>query len=276
MSSAIDNRQENGSLSSMGDRVVVHANNLTLFGVQYRPYWLMTDFACLLSLLYAWAFTRHFPAISGLYLAVALLSSLLVYKIVREVKAAIGTTAARSFLQDCLLVVIPSFLIVSILCKQPVNLALAYMGTVMPLYGCLTRVGCFLSGCCYGKPSGRGIYYPDSLFEKSNNRWRRYSPSPNPRLRVFPIQLLEASAQATLFVALTILLWQIPSVASFIFWLYLSLYAAVRFTLDFFRTTSARRRYGRFSEAQLTCIAVQAVSLIILKCLCDTPNIFSN
>jgi prolipoprotein diacylglyceryltransferase len=61
------------------------------------------------------------------------------------------------------------------------------------------------------------------------------------------------------------LVWQNPAAASSIFWLYLSLYAIVRFALDFYRTTSARPRYWRFSEAQLACMAVQVVSLTVLR-----------
>jgi phosphatidylglycerol:prolipoprotein diacylglycerol transferase len=256
-------------LSRVGDRLVARANQLFLFQVHYRPYWLMSDLACLSALSYAWIFSRRFQTISGLSLTLALLTSLLVYKVVREVKASIGMAAARSFLQDCLLVIIPSFLLVIALCRQPMNLALAYLATVMPLYGSFVRIGCFLGGCCYGRLSSRGVLYPDSLFEQSNCRWRRYSPSPNPRSRVFPIQLLEASAQAVLFLILAARVWQNPGLASFIFWLYLFLYAVVRFTLDFARSTSARRRYWKFSEAQLTCIAVQIVSTIVLVYLLE-------
>lgn len=258
------NKKNNNTLSSVADRVIATANELTLFRVHYRPYWLMSDLACISSLIYAWVFARHFPSVSNLALTLALLISLFVYKIVREVKASIGIVAARSFLQDCLMVIIPSFLLVMALLRQPLNLALAYLGTVMPLYGSLVRIGCFLGGCCYGKRSSSGVLYPDSLFKPNSCSWRRYSPSPNPGSRVFPIQLLEASAQAVLFIGLLTFVWTVPGSASFIFWLYLLLYASVRFALDFFRTTSARRRYWKFSEAQLTCIALSFVSSTVL------------
>jgi hypothetical protein len=85
------------------DAIVVHANRLTLFRVHYKPYWIMSDAAALSAVVYAWAFSRRFPTVSGLGLAVAVLAALLVYKIVLDAKAALGKTAARSFLQDCLL-----------------------------------------------------------------------------------------------------------------------------------------------------------------------------
>jgi phosphatidylglycerol---prolipoprotein diacylglyceryl transferase len=246
------------------DAVVFHANRLTLFRVRYKPYWVMSDAAALSAQAYAWAFSKRFPDVSGLGLGLAILVALLIYKIVLETKAALGKEAARSFLQDCLLVIIPCFLVVSLLFKQPPSLALAFLGTLLPLYGCLARVGCFLGGCCYGKPSTNGVLYPRTIFESTGHRCRRYSASADPGTRVFPIQLVEAAAQAMLFGIFAIMVWQYPSTAGSIFWLYLSMYSVVRFVLDFYRTTSARPRYWHLSEAQLICIAVQAVSLAVL------------
>ena len=139
------------------DTIVRYANRVTLFGVRYKPYWIMSDLATFSALVYAWAFSRRFPQVSGVGLGLAVLVALLVYKLVLEVKAALGKSAARSFLQDCLLIIIPSFIAVSILLHQPMNLAFSFVGTLLPLYGCFARLGCFLAGCCYGKPSGRGI-----------------------------------------------------------------------------------------------------------------------
>lgn len=246
------------------DTIVIHANRVTIFGVQYRPYWIMSDVAMAAALTYAWAFSHRFRNVSGLGLGVAVLAALLVHKIVLEIKAIFRKAAARSFLQDCLMIIIPCFLAMSLVFKQPLSLALAFLGTLLPLYGCLARVGCFLGGCCFGKPSKLGVLYPASIFESIGHGCRRFSPSPNPGIRVFPIQLVESAAQATLFATLMIVVWQIPGAAWAIFWVYLSLYATVRFVLDFYRTTSARPRYGCFSEAQLACIAVQAVSLTVL------------
>ena len=247
------------------DVIVGKASRFTFFGLRYRPYWIMSDAAAASALVYAWAFSHRFPAVSGVGLGLAVLAALLAYKVVLEAKAVLGRPAARSFLQDCLLVILPCFLTASLLLKQPLRLAFAFLGTLMPLYGCLARVGCFLGGCCYGKPSTRGVLYPASIFESTGHGCRRYSPSPNPGARVFPIQLVEASVQATLFLMLARLVWQLPSAATSIFWLYLSLYAIARFVLDFYRTTSARPRYWRLSEAQVVCAAVCAVSLTVLR-----------
>ncbi len=246
------------------DTLVVHANRVTVFGIRYKPYWIMSDVAMAAALIYAWAFSHRFHNVSGLGLGLAVLAALLIYKLVLEIKAIFHIAAARSFLQDCLKIIIPCFMAVSLVLRQPLSLALAFLGTLMPLYGCLARLGCFLGGCCFGKPSRLGVLYPASIFKSTDHNCRKFSPSPNPGTRVFPIQLIESAAQAALFAALVIVVWQIPSAAWAIFWIYLSLYAIVRFVLDFYRTTSARPRYGRFSEAQLACIAVQAISLTVL------------
>ena len=246
------------------DAIVAKANRVNLFGWQYRPYWIMSDVAGLAAFAYALVFSRHFLTVSGTGLILAILVALLVYKFILELKAALGKLAARSFLQDCLLIIIPSFLLVSYLFKQPMGLSLAFLGTLMPLYGCLARIGCFLGGCCYGKPSSTGVLYPKSIFKSNDHGCRRYSPSPNPGTRVFPIQLVEAVAQAVLFAILVALMWHVPNTAASIFWLYLSLYAIVRFVLDFYRTTSARPRYWRLSEAQLVCLGVQVIGITVL------------
>lgn len=259
-----DSQQYAAGKARFLDAVVASADRLRLFGVRYRPYWIMSDVAALSALAYAWVFSKRFPSVSSVGLGLALLITLLVYKLVLEIKAALGKPAARSFLQDCLLVILPCFLFVSFLFKQPLSLTFAFLGTLLPLYGCLARIGCFLGGCCYGKPSTKGVLYPKSVFESTGHGCRRYSPSPDPAIRVFPVQLVEAAAQAMLFATLVTLLWHVPGTARSVFWLYLSLYSIVRFVLDFYRTTSARPRYGRFSEAQLVCAAVQVVVVGVL------------
>ncbi len=258
-----DSDQEKSEIYFL-DAVVAGANTLTILGVSYKPYWIMSDAATVAALAYAWVFSKRFVTVSGVGLALALVFALLVYKVVRKVKAMLGKSAARSFLQDCVLIIIPSFLLASFLFKQPLTLIFAFLGTLLPLYGCLARVGCFLGGCCYGRPSANGVFYPGSIFEAQDHDCRAYSPSPNPGVRVFPIQLVEAVGQATLFVTLAILVWQVPTAAGSVFFLYLSLYAVMRFVLDFFRTTSARPRYWRFSEAQLVCATIGTASVAAL------------
>jgi phosphatidylglycerol---prolipoprotein diacylglyceryl transferase len=254
----------NSAFPRLLDLVVDYANRCVVFGIRYKPYWIMSDVATLSALAYVWAFSSHFPEVSSLGLALGILGALLAHKVVLEAKVALGRVAARSFLQDCLLIITPTFLTISVVCRQPLPLTFAFIGLLLPLYGGVARIGCFLGGCCYGKPYRYGVFYPRSIFLSPNNGYRRYSPSPDPQCRVFPIQLIEAGAQLTLFVILTILIWEEPHSARYIFPLYLLLYAIVRFVLDCHRTTSARPRYGRFSEAQCVCALVAIITSLIV------------
>jgi phosphatidylglycerol:prolipoprotein diacylglycerol transferase len=254
----------NRTVANLLDGLIKTSNQLCFRGISYRPYWMMCDIATVLSFGYALVFSAHFPSASPGGLVVAIVVALLAYKVVRELKAAFGKISARSFLQDCLLIIIPSFLIVSWLFKQPIDLMLAFLGTLMPLYGGFARVGCFLGGCCYGKHSLVGVLYPDYLFETAKGGCRKYSPGQNPKGRVFPIQLVEAAAQGTLFITLFVLIWIHPHLIKCTFCLYLTLYAAVRFILDFFRLASARPRLGPFSEAQCVCIIVFGLGFSLL------------
>jgi phosphatidylglycerol:prolipoprotein diacylglycerol transferase len=246
------------------DFVVDYANRCSVFGVRYKPYWIMCDIATLSTLALACAFSSHFPEVSALGLGLGILGALLAHKVVLEAKAALGFTAARSFLQDGLLIIVPTFIAISVICGQPVELTFAFVGLLLPLYGCFARIGCFLGGCCYGKPHRYGVLYPGWIFLSPDNGCRRYSPSPDPQGRVLPIQLVEAVAQLSLFVILAFLVRSEPHSARYIFPFYLLLYAIVRIALDCYRTTSARPRYGRFSEAQLVSAFVAVVSSIAI------------
>ncbi len=86
------------------------------------------------------------------------------------------------------------------------------------------RIGCFLAGCCYGKatllPWGVTFSHPHSLA-------RLYLP-------LHPTQLYEATGSLILFLYLN---WKRKRKAfdGQVFWLFLLLYAVLRFVIEFFR-----------------------------------------
>jgi phosphatidylglycerol:prolipoprotein diacylglycerol transferase len=86
------------------------------------------------------------------------------------------------------------------------------------------RLGCFFAGCCYGREDAHwGVVFPalgDAI----------------PRL---PTQLYEAAFNAVLFV---FLFWRrkSPRPAGRLFWLYIGLYAAWRFSVEFLRGDEIR------------------------------------
>jgi phosphatidylglycerol:prolipoprotein diacylglycerol transferase len=90
----------------------------------------------------------------------------------------------------------------------------------------LTRMGCFLNSCCFGKAtsSSLGISFPQGSFP-----WEIY-----PNAAVHPAQLYEATAGLVILV----LLFSAQRRTLFsgsLFWLFLALYSAWRFSVDFLR-----------------------------------------
>jgi phosphatidylglycerol:prolipoprotein diacylglycerol transferase len=102
------------------------------------------------------------------------------------------------------------------------------------------RIGCFLAGCCYGKVATWGFPVADD---------------PSGALHV-PIQLFES---AMLVVIIMIILFKEYRIGTreYSCMLYLGLYAAGRFILEFYRGDDVRGIWGAFSTSQW-------ISLIIL------------
>lgn len=107
------------------------------------------------------------------------------------------------------------------------------------------RLGCFSAGCCWGKPSTLpwAVTFTDPYAHKTIG-----VPLDIP---LHPTQLYEAAAEALIFL---ILLWQRKkkSFDGQIFSLYLALYGAVRFGLEFLRADPDRGFLfdGRLSMSQ--------------------------
>lgn len=98
----------------------------------------------------------------------------------------------------------------------------------------LTRIGCFLSGCCFGKPTNApwGVVFPPE--SAAGAYARRLSEVPGQALHLHPTQLY---ASFFGFVTLVILLASEPKLKKrgATFGALLILYGIFRFTLDFFR-----------------------------------------
>ena len=118
----------------------------------------------------------------------------------------------------------------------------------------LGRVGCFLNGCCYGRPAGDafcGIAYPPvcepgKLF---------------PGVPLFPVQLIESTALIAIWIVL-LAAYPRRKKDGAVFALYLVLYPPVRFALEYLRGDE-RQSWLALDVAQVTSIALFLAGLAL-------------
>jgi phosphatidylglycerol:prolipoprotein diacylglycerol transferase len=129
---------------------------------------------------------------------------------------------------------------------------------VLPLGQAFGRFGCFMHGCCWGKPcdSWLGVPFPKGSpvwWEHLNNGLIRETASES--LPVIPTQLIESAATLALFVVLFRLYPRHYQRRGLIGGLYLTGYAVLRFVIEYLRN-DPRGTVGPFSTSQ-------AISLVI-------------
>ena len=122
------------------------------------------------------------------------------------------------------------------------------------------RVGCFLNGCCYGRPTHLvwGVIYPPDTFPALE-----FGETP-----IHPSQLYFSLASLALFA----LLWAIRKrtrAAGELFWGFVVAYALMRIPLDLTRAyepASVLARLGRFdvTESQLVSLSLALIALLML------------
>ena len=118
----------------------------------------------------------------------------------------------------------------------------------------LGRMGCFLNGCCYGRPAGDafcGIAYPPicepgKLF---------------PDVPLYPVQLIESACLLALWL---VLVWAYPRRRKdgAVFALYLVLYPPIRFALEYLRGDE-RQSWLALDVAQVTSIGLFLAGILL-------------
>ena len=140
--------------------------------------------------------------------------------------------------------------------KLPAYQMLDIMAITTCLVHMFGRVGCFLAGCCHGKPtdSWLGIAFTDPAC---------YAEPLNTPL--YPTQLMEAGY---IFIVMIVLLWLKPRRRFYgqLFLTYLMLYAAGRFALEFLRGDVGRGFVieGLMSHSQVIALSVALVVATIV------------
>lgn len=123
------------------------------------------------------------------------------------------------------------------------------LAPAIPLFHAFGRIGCFLTGCCYGIESKYGFTYIHALYEEANHIQR------------FPVQLLESLLEFVLFIILSLLLIKFGNRFSLIR-IYLLSYSGIRFLDEFLRGDQIRGIWGPFSTSQWISLLIILVIVI--------------
>lgn len=133
----------------------------------------------------------------------------------------------------------------------------------VPMFHCFGRVGCFLSGCCYGAESSLGIV----LYNTGN-------PALD-GIRRFPVQLVEAAFELILSFVLILLYYRLGCKFTSketgrkikkggLLAVYIILYGIARFLLEFLRGDLIRGIWFGLSTSQWISIVLVICSIVFL------------
>jgi phosphatidylglycerol:prolipoprotein diacylglycerol transferase len=107
----------------------------------------------------------------------------------------------------------------------------------------IARIGCFLNGCCFGKPSQSCLAL---IFPYDSPAGYVFPGTP-----IFPIQLVASLFGFSIF-GILLLLERYKRFDGFTFWLMLIFYSMARFTVDFFRYYEESAIVARIGGARIT------------------------
>lgn len=122
----------------------------------------------------------------------------------------------------------------------------------LPIGHAIGRVGCFLAGCCYGKPSSLPIAV------HFNNALSGISPE----IAVIPIQLIEAAGNVVI-AGYLMAKYSDQKEGDDAITEYIILYAFLRFLVEFWRGDIVRGSYGFLSTSQWISMALIIVASAI-------------
>ena len=121
----------------------------------------------------------------------------------------------------------------------------------IPFFHVFGRIGCFLSGCCYGIECFWGVTFHHSVIESANG------------VKRLPVQLIEAAGNLLLFVVI-LFLFQRGKERGRLIYVYLVSYGILRFVLEFFRGDTYRGIWLGLSTSQIISIITIITSTTIL------------
>ena len=257
-------REVASALNSLLDALVRGAHRLQLLGWPRHPYFLFADASMLLVIGLGLGFTAFVEGFALLPFMLAFAATQLVYQgVFLHLKHRLLGERARSFLQDTVLVVLPTWLATTWALGIPLAVAADFAALSLALVLASMRAGCFVGGCCYGVPARWGVRY-DASTQRAVDGWRRFTPGPIPHTRVIPIQLISSLVSLGLFAALLARTLARGGPDGRALPLFMIGYAGYRLFADFFRGHRHRPVRGHLSEAQWACLVVLTLSSIAL------------
>ena len=134
----------------------------------------------------------------------------------------------------------------------------------LPLGHAFGRLGCFFGGCCFGAPteSACGVRFPAGSPAFLQHKSQGLLPDGAvASLPVHPSQLYETAGNLLLIAVLLLLSKRRPLPPGRLTALYLAGYAALRFTLEFWRGDALRGVYFGLSASQYIALATWAAVL---------------
>ncbi len=136
--------------------------------------------------------------------------------------------------------------------KLDKNNLLDVYAVLIPLFHFFGRIGCFLGGCCYGIESEFGFTAHGNTLNPSINDVNR-----------FPIQLVEAGINLLIFFFM-LRLFKKDVMRDKLIYVYMLIYPAARFILEFFRGDDYRGFLFGLSTSQWISIILFVFSVIML------------
>lgn len=121
----------------------------------------------------------------------------------------------------------------------------------------LVRIGCWLAGCDYGRPTtfAFGMRFPASSFAAIDHSQRGWIPTGHSSLPVHPTQLYESMLGLLSMILAGYLLKRLPrNGQTFLIWI--NIYAVGRFIIEFWRGDVDRGIYFGLSSAQIISILI--------------------
>jgi hypothetical protein len=257
-------REELGCTAARIIDRAVHRSHKGASRLHSHPYFVSMDAALVLAVLLAAVVgsRRGGPSAAlALALATTVVFCFPLYPAFLIFKGWATGSRARSALLDTIGFLLPCHLMLSCALGQPLARDLEYLGLALPIMIGTVRLGCFCSGCCYGRPARWGVLYQPELLMERRNWWRTYTPGPAPGCRVFPIQLLDAAFNYLMFAVLAAFTLTTRAPATQSLALYFLGYSGFRLLTDSLRGHRHRPVYGGLSEAQWLSVAIGLVSL---------------